>query len=231
MKAYARIFRFFLCLLLLTAVLLGCTAQKPEKVFDPNHDPRQHIEHFEKITALYGTERLEALKALGYELSDTTFEHWHYIEIPQKANVCDIDFSIFLRFEDLKDQNECLFGTQYLKTYDYPEEKDKAIQDVLALGEYLVEKLGEPDEVDTWNDYFEEQSGIELDETIPAYQSAEQLEKLLEYRGGDIMLWDMSGYAPASVVKYRTEKGWDVILQMRLSFAIWDDAIQLEISF
>lgn len=224
-------FRLFVCFSLIAGILSGCTLREPEETVDPKQDPRLHIEHFDRMISLYGTERIEALRILGYELSDTTFESWHYIEIPQKANICDIDFSIFLRFEDLKDQDECLFGTQYLKAYDYPEEKDKAIQDVLALGEYLAEKLGEPDEVDTWNDYLEERSGIELDETIPAYQSAEQLEKLLEYRGGDIMLWDLSGYAPASLVEHRTEEGWDVILQMWLSFAIWDDAIQLEISF
>lgn len=194
MKAYERLLRFSVYLCLLAAVLLGCTAQKPEKVFDPNHDPKLYIEHFDRFVSLYGTERMEVLDSLGYEFSDLEFEHGFHFGLPLEAQVCGVSFDVGIDFDD----DAKLRGVTYSKTYSYPTEKELAVEQIMETCNYLADSLGQPDQVDIWNDVLEERSGQELDQPVPIYQSEEQLTELFDNEwGGGIMYWDISGYSEA----------------------------------
>ena len=231
-------FRYIWCVLLIMALLVGCAGKNEGKTknYDPKNDPALHIEHYEKLTALIGTERLAALKELGYELSDTTFEHWWHLELPMKATIADVSFTVHLSIEDRKDDGpERLQSFSYQKYYQYSTEKELAIQEIMAVCKELNEKLGAPDAVDSWNDQVEEEAATELDHEIPAWQSEEQLREILDHNfgwGGDIMRWDVTGYCTDNYKQFAESKGWE------LTDVIWidiqrvgEDSIQFIIYF
>ena len=233
-----KMIRTIVCLLITVTLLFGCSGDKKgeTKVNDPKYDPALHIEHYEKLNALIGTERLAALKELGYELSDTTFEHWWHLELPMKATIADVVFAVHLSIEDRKgDAEDRVQSFSYQKNYRYPEEKDLAIRETMAVCSSLNEMLGPPDAVDSWNDWLEEEAATELDQDIPAWQSEEQLAEIFDhdmYWGGDIIRWDVTGYCTDNYKQFAESNGWE------LTDAIWvdvervgGDSIQLTIYF
>lgn len=202
MKKRFLLFVVSLSLVLAGFSLSGCDALKEVKRVDPS----PYIEHFDRFSALYGTERMELLTKLGYELSDTKFEHGFTFELPLQAKVHDVSFDISVHL----DSDAKLQSVSYRTTYSYPEDKDLALQQIMATCKYLADNLGQPAEVDMWNDWYEEESGEELDQTTPIYCSEEQLIELFENEfGGGIMRWDtIESNAFKAYMEYREPRGW-----------------------
>lgn len=233
-----KMLRIISCVLLAIILLAGCTGKNDDKPkeYDPKHNPALHIEHYEKLSGLIGAERLTALKEMGYELSDTTFEHWWAIELPLKATIAGVDFSVHLSIEDGKDgAPERLQSFSYQKNYQYSTEKDAAIREIMAVCKELNDKLGAPDAVDSWNDQWEEAAATELDKEIPAWQSEEQLCEILEHEfgwGGCIMSWDVTGYCTESYKQFVESKGWELKDVIQVDVQRWgEDSIQFTIYF
>jgi len=231
-----KLFRIVCCVLLVAALLAGCTGKNEEKVYDPEKDPALHIEHYEKLTSLIGTERIAALQELGYELSDTTFEHWWHLELPMQATIAGVAFTVHLDIEDRNDGGpERLQSFSFQKNYQYSTEKDLAIKEIMAVCKELNDKLGSPDEVDAWNNYWEEQAATELDREIPTWQSEEQLREMLDHDfgwGGDIMRWDVTGYCTDSYKQFVESKGWELADIIQVDVQRWgEDNIQFTIYF
>lgn len=210
MKISIRFLCALICILLIAVMIFGCTKEQPEKVFDLNQDPALYVEHFDRFTALYGTERMEAINSLGYELSDLTFEHGFHFELPLEAQINGVSFDVSIDF----DSEAKLCQTTYTKTYSYSTEKELAVEQIMETCKYLADSLGEPDLVDYWNDVLEERSGLEQDSSVPIYRSEAQLTKLFDDEsGGGIMFWDIRGYSDAfdSYYAYRESVGWYTI--------------------
>jgi hypothetical protein len=153
-----------------------------------------------------------------------------------KATIADVSFTVHLSIEDRKDDApERLQSFSYQKDYQYPTEKELAIQEIMAVCKELNEKLGPPDAVDSWNDQLEEEAATELDQEIPTWQSEEQLRDILDHNfgwGGDIMRWDVTGYCTDNYKQFAESKGWE------LTDVIWidiqrvgEDSIQFIIYF
>ena len=195
-------------------LLTGCAWQ--ERI-DPNKDPKLHIDYYEELTALYGTERMATLEALGYEIQDTNVIHGFYIGLPLQVEYSGVLFDVYLSF----DNDAKLSGVVYEKKYTYPEETEQAIQDTLAVAELLEENLGKPAETDGWNDWFEEEYDTEMDPDPPSYQSADELRKLIDNStGGGIMWWDMTDYICTTAEEYKAMRfGDETVCGLGLNFS------------
>ena len=202
MKRLVRLRAICLCAALVAGLFSGCSSKK-EKVYDPKNDPKQYIEHFEKLIGLVGTERMATLEALEYTLQDVKVDdgNYDYMGLPMQAEYGGVTFDVSIRF----DYDEAtLRSMDYTKTYAYPEEEEQAIQDILKLGEQMVRDLGEPDEVDVWNDWFEEENKVEMDPDPPTYKNETEIRKLIEMSmGGGLALWDITGFMPDTVREYK----------------------------
>lgn len=199
MKSAAKMIAMILCLSLMIGIFAGCSK---EKSWDPQKDPKKHIDHYEKLTALYGTERMAALEKLGYTLEEANVVSGYIIGIPEQVEYAGVSFDIYLHFNN----DARLSGITYEKSYSYPTEGDLAIQDALKIGKQMEQELGGPDETDIWNDWFEEKYDKEMDPDPPTYQSESELKKLIENDvGGSIAWWDVTGFACEENLAYKTE--------------------------
>ena len=197
MRRVLRVTCILLCLLMILAAFIGC---EKEKNWDPQNDPKKHIDCYEKLTALYGTERMATLEKLGYTLDDVHVISGHYIGIPEQVEYAGVTFDIYLHF----DSDARLSGITYERIYSYPTEEDLAIQDALKIGKQMERELGRPDVTDGWNDWYEEEYDTEMDPDPPSYQSEDELRKLiLNDIGGGIAWWDVTGFASRENLAYK----------------------------
>ncbi len=196
---YKMIIRCLTMVFAAALLLSACSSQKQRQVA-PENSPALHIDHYDQITALYGTERMEALNKLGFQLEDCNVIHGELIGVPLEFSYCGIEMEIYLRFNS----EAKLHGVSLEKTYAYPEDTEQAVKDTLSIAAQLLQDLGEPHEVDTWNDWLEERYDVEMDSETPAYKEAEQIRKMLTEEsasliGGSIMWWDMTSVASNAV--------------------------------
>lgn len=202
MKNVLRFTALCLCLVVMVSMISGCGSKK-NKVYDPKNDPKQYIEHYEKLMGLVGTERMAVLEALGYTLQDVKVDdgNYDYMGLPMQAEYGGVTFDIYIHF----DYDEAtLRNMNYEKVYAYPDEEDQAIQDLLKLGAQMARELGEPDAVDLWNDWFEEENKVEMDPNPATYKNEAELRKLIETgMGGSLASWDVTGFIPDAVKEYK----------------------------
>ena len=199
MKSVAKIISVILCFIMIFSAFTGCSKKKE---WDPQNDPKKHIGLYEKLTALYGSERMAVLEKLGYTLEDVNVLSGFYIGIPEQVEYAGVTFDIYLHF----DSNAKLSGMTYEKIYSYPAEEDQAIQDILKMGKQMEQELGSPDETDVWNDWFEEEYDTEMDPNPPSYQSEAEIRKLIANDiGGSIAWWDVTGFACEENLAYKAE--------------------------
>lgn len=199
MKCVMKAMGLLLCLLLILGAFAGCGK---EKNWDPQNDPKKHIDCYEKLTALYGTERIATLEKLGYTLEEVNVISGYYIGLPEQVEYAGVTFDIYLHF----DNDARLSGITYERIYRYPAEENLAIQDTLKIGKQMEQQLGSPDETDGWNDWLEEKYEKEMDPNPPSYQSEAELKKLIENDvGGTLALWDVTGFATEENLAYKAE--------------------------
>lgn len=214
MKSAVKTIAVILFLILMISIFAGCSE---EKNWDPQNDPKKHITQYEKLTSLYGTERMATLEKLGYTLEEVDVVSGYYIGIPEQVEYAGVTFGIYLHF----DNDARLSGITYEKIYAYPTEKDRVIQDALKIGKQMEQELGGPDETDIWNDWFEEKYGKEMDPDPPTYKSEAELKKLIENDvGGSIAWWDVTGFATEENLAYKAERfDEDIKLGISLNFS------------
>lgn len=187
-----------LALLSLVALLLaGCGREG--KIREENL-PGKHLKHYDSLTALYGSGKMDTLNALGIKANDVEFVDGNnnIFNIHRTEEIDGISLDTILYFTDsLLSQVNCE------KTYSYPDEMEQAISDAMHIAAALEKKLGKPHGVDNWNDNYEEEHNIEMDQKTPAYQSADQIRGFLEGGlGGSIMKWDMTSVACPEVEQW-----------------------------
>ncbi len=191
----------------IAALLLfsGCT----KKTVTDDNRPGKYFANYDTLTALYGTGKMDTLKALGIEANDVEFlnENYDYFIIHRVEKYADMELDIILGYRE-----SVLASVENRKTYTYPDELEQAVNDAVKVGRQLAADLGKPHQVDTWNDWYEEEYDVEMDEKTPAYQSAEQIKAFLDGgMGGTIMVWDMTSFAcdavQAQVELYKSKWG------------------------
>lgn len=218
-------------LLVSTILLAGCSVNH-KRIADKNH-PKNYFEHYEKLTALWGTGKTDTLNVLELQPTDVIFVGGNRdrLGLPWTEVYAGIALGVILNFTD-----SGLYQVQNIKTYAYPEELDQAIADAMKIGAQLTKDLGKPHKVDTWNDWYEEEYNIEMDQKTPSYQDAAQMKAYLEAGlGGSIMYWDMTSVACDAVSTYlekRNSNGGD---RWEHYVRLWidrdDDVITLHISY
>ena len=234
MKSMVRWIAVSLCVAIFLGAFVGCSSKK-EKVYDPKNDPKLYIDHYEKLIGLVGTERMATLEALGYTLQDVKVDdgNYDYMGLPMQTEYCDVTFDIFVRF----DYDEAtLRSMNYEKIYAYPGAEEQAIKDILRIGEQMVREFGAPDEVDSWNDWLEEENKVEMDPNPPAYKNEEEIRKLIEMgTGGTICSWDITGFIPQAVREYKAAHFGGETSTMTLDFSAdtkyGDNCIRIELQF
>ena len=170
-----------------------------KKIADENH-PKKHFSQYGSLTAVYGTGKTDTLTALGISPNEVVFDsdNNNRLIIPFTEVYADVEFSILLLYNFSK-----LYQVNNIKTYRYPDELDQAIEDAMRIAKQLEKDLGKPHVVDSWNDWYEEEYDVEMDQKTPAYQDSEQIREFLDAGlGGGIMSWDMTAVACEAV---RTE--------------------------
>ncbi len=189
--------RLLVIFTLAALLLAGCGGRGEIK---EENLPGKHLEHYDTLTALYGKRKMETLNALGMDANDVEMvnENRDIYNIHRPEEIAGVSLETILYFTDsLLGQVNCE------KSYSYPDEMEQAITDAMQIAEALAQKLGKPHAVDTWNDHYEEEYHIEMDEELPAYQSADQIRGFLEGGlGGTIMQWNMTSVACPEVKKW-----------------------------
>lgn len=187
-----------LALFVLTALLLsGCGGHG--KIKEENL-PGKHLAHYDTLTALYGSGKMDTLNALGINANDVEFVDGNnnIFDIHRAEKIGGVSLDTILNFTD-----SLLSYVNCEKFYNYPDEMEQAIMDAMQIAVALEQKLGKPHTVDNWNDYYEEEHDIEMDQKTPAYQSADQIRGFLEGGlGGSIMRWDMTSVACPEVKQW-----------------------------
>lgn len=222
-----KITRLLIVAVVLSLLLPGCDSKKKIQV-SPENDPALHIACYEQLTALYGTERLQVLEALNCSLEDANVENWDAIGIPLESSYAGVEFEYCrLLFSDLT-----LHGAICEISYSYPDELDQAVEDAARMAAQLAEDLGIPHEVDTWNDWLEEEYQVEMDSEIPTYQDMEQIRNMLNSNaGGCLMWWDMTSVASPEVLKSLERFGEDACHAFSFSVLRFGDNIKIEFMF
>lgn len=216
--------------ILFAAILLlsGCTKNKVTE----DHRPGKYFSNYDTLTALYGTGKMDTLKALGIDANDVDFlnENYDYFIIHRTERYAGLELDIILEFNE-----SSLFGVENRKIYRYPDELEQAANDAVQVGKQLATDLGKPHQVDVWNDWYEEEHNIEMDEKTPAYKSSDQIKAFLEGEmGGTIMVWDMTSVAcdavKTQVKQYKVK--WDSYAH-RVTFGIYriDNEIVMSICY
>lgn len=222
--------RIFAIVLAMTVLLTGCNINH-KKIADKNR-PGKHLAYYDTLTALYGSGKMDTLDNLGIGANDVDFvnENNNYIGIRKAETYAGVDLSIILYYVDSK-----LDGVHNRKTYAYPDELDQAVSDAMQIGQQLAKDLGKPHEVDTWNDWYEEEYQVEMDQETPAYQSAEQIKAFLDGNmGGTIMAWDMTEIACDAVMKQGerfNNTDYTFVHYILLEVSRYGDEITLQITY
>lgn len=186
---------------MLTAVVIllaGCSVN--HKKINAKHHPKNYFDHYETLTALWGMGKNDTLKALDLTASDVTYvrENNNHLGLPWTEVYAGVVLSVILNFNGSQ-----LYRVDNEKTYAYPDELDQAIEDAMKIAAQLEKDLGKPHEVDQWNDWYEEEYKVKIDQKIPSYQDAAQIKAYLEAGlGGGIMNWDMTSIACKEVTDY-----------------------------
>lgn len=190
--------KLFALLTVVAILLAGCSINH-KKINAKNH-PKNYFDHYETLTALWGTGKTDTLNALGLQAQNVTFVDGSRdrLGLPWTEAYAGIALQVVLNFTD-----SGLYRVENEKTYAYPEELDQAIEDAMKIGAQLAKDLGKPHEVDRWNDWYEEEYKVEMDQKTPSYQDAAQMKAFLEAGlGGGIMYWDMTSVACKEVTNY-----------------------------
>lgn len=218
--------RFVVLLVALSVLLSGCSAYH-KRIADKNH-PGKHLSYYETLTALYGSGKMDTLNALSIGANDVKFvdENNNLIDTGLDQSYADVDLDVVLYYVDSK-----LEKVYNRKSYSYPDETDKAIGDAMQIAAQLEKDLGKPHEVDTWNDLYEEEYQVEMDQKTPAYKSAEQIKAFLDGdMGGAIMSWDMTAIA-CDAVKKQGERFESFTHYILLDICRFGDRIDLKIIY
>ena len=203
-----------------------------KKIADENH-PKKYFSQYETLTAVYGTGKTDTLTALGISPNDVIFDsdNNNRLIIPFTEIYSNVEFNILLLYNFSK-----LYRVNNIKTYRYPDELDQAIADVMKIAKQMEKDLGKPHEVDGWNDWYEEEYDIEMDQKTPAYKDAEQIKAFLEAGlGGGIMSWDMTAVACDAVKTELEERNTKSDFEYKHNVVLWidrsEDAINLQINY
>ena len=181
------------CLLIALAFLLvGCN--KMPTVSD-DVKPEEHFAHYKTLTELYGTARMDTFKALNVAQKDIVIYHDERLGIPQKESYAGIDFNIWLRFINSK-----LSGVEYEATYQYPDEKDKMLQDLVTINKALVKDFGEASDTSIVFNWVEAYLDEKWDRDIAYWRDASVLVRLVDSDfSGSLLYWDMTNIASKTV--------------------------------
>ena len=204
---------------LLTVSLLifsGCSKKyQVRKDFDPG----EIFSYYHKLTSLIGTVgRNEVLRALDVDLQQVNIENGDHIGLPLKESFAGLDFDIYLTFGH---QNAQFMNVDYRRTYDYPQDREKMIEDLQTVCTRLaaiVETKPNTSFVFNWAETFLKE---EWDRDIAVWQDASILRRLMaEEFNGSLMWWDMTHIAGESVRAYLKTRGSDAAHTLGVSFYV-----------
>ncbi len=187
-----RLLSMALILAMILAVFAGCKK-------DTAVDPTPYFSLYPKVTALYGTKRMETPEALGFDLQQVeniSDNRWGFPLTESYAGLT-FDFSAMFSGPDY------LFSGTYLeRSYTYPDDKDKLIFDTVALCTQLSRDFGPATDTSYFYNWVEVMLGEQWNEDIKFWQDAWVMERVVDAQyAGSLLVWDLTSVADPAVLQ------------------------------
>lgn len=203
-----RILSLLLAILLVLSVVSGC---KKMPAVDKNIKPGEHFSQYDKLTRLYGTPWRQVLEALDIGMEELEADGLTHVGVPIREEYANITFDTVLRFNG---KDNSLSRVEYSATYQYPEEEEKLLQDLVKINRELIADFGKPSDTSFLFNWVEKKMGEQWNRDIAYWQDAQILKRLLdEDYDGNLLLWNLSSVAP----EHMKELGLDTSLSIYVS--------------
>lgn len=185
--------------LLVAAIMLICvlSACNQMPIVDKNVKPEEHFSLYKKFTDLYGTPWREALPKLELNQQELDLNGLNHVVLPWKERYAGIDFETALRF--VGDDNH-LGGVEYSVTYQYPEDEEKLLRDMVHISRELLADFGEASDTSFAFNWVEMYLGEQWNRDISYWQDIQVLKRLLDAGfEGSVLVWNMTPVAGEAV--------------------------------
>lgn len=195
-----RILLFLLTSLLAISIVSGC---KKMPTVDKSLKPGECFSQYDKLTHLYGKPWQQALKELGISMQELDAEGLNYLGVPLQENYAGISFKTALRFGG---EDNSLIGVEYTASYNYPEEEEKLLRDLVMINHELIADFGKSSDSSLVFNWAEKILGEKWNRDIAYWQDMQILKRLLDADyDGTLLRWNLSSVAEENVQKTRTE--------------------------
>ena len=192
MIAVRRIYCFAMVLSLLLA---GTGCGRPR--VDPSLKPGDFFSHYDRLTELYGTPRMDTPAALGLDLQQVeniSDSRWGF---PIKEKYAGLEFDVSVLFGG----KERLFSGVYMeRSYAYPADSELLICDAAEVCKKLCGDFGPATDNSYFFNWVEVMLGEKWNEDIKFWQDPGVLERVVEEQySGPLLVWDITSVAPMAV--------------------------------
>lgn len=182
-----------LCIAVLMSVLSGCT-KEPTVAADVL--PQLYFSHYGEFTDLYGTPCMDTLDALGVDLHEVNIIHEDRLGIPKTESYAGVEFAVYLQFGG-DDSHLC--GVDNQATYQYPEDEEKLLRDIVTISKSLIKDFGEASDVSFVFNWVQIKLKEAWNRDIAYWQDIQVLKRLFdEGFDGELLYWNMT---PLDTVK------------------------------
>lgn len=192
-------FRGFLVIVLLVWMvsMFGCGK---EKGVDPSVRPEMFFSLYDDLTQHYGTVgRTDTLKVLNIDLQQVNIENPDHLGLPLKDTYAGLEFDVYICFSGKDDH---FSGVEYQLVYQYPEEKEKLLADILTLSKQMTEDFGPATDTSYVFNWAEKKLHEQWNRDIAYWQDPAVLDRLLEEEfSGELLWWNLTPVATESILK------------------------------
>lgn len=186
-----------LCLCFVAIMLLALVGCTEAPTVGSDVQPEMHFSSYKELTDMYGIPRVDTLEALGVDLQDVSITHEDRLGIQNSEMYAGISFEIYLLFSG-EDSHLC--GVDNEATYQYPEEEEKLIRDIVAISKSLIKDFGAATDTSYAFNWVEVKLKEDWNRDIAYWQDMQVLKRLLdEGFDGELLYWDLTPVASTTI--------------------------------
>ena len=195
--------------LVMAAALFACNKMP---TVDKNVKPEEHFSRYKTLTDLYGTPWRDTLKELDVDIQEINADGLTNVGIPLKETYAGVVFDIALSFSG---ENAHLRRVEYSATYQYPNEEEQLLKDLVKLNRELISDFGDPSDISMVFNWAEKRMGETWNRNIPFWQDTQILKRLLDDRySGYLLLWNLSSVAPEHIKTLNIEHSLSIYVSI-----------------
>lgn len=209
-----RIVGLCLAAVMFVSIFTGCDNQQKKEIH-----PEQAFSQYKTLTDLYGTPWRDVLDTLGISNQEIVIYGDHLFGIPKTEVYAGIKFDMKLLF---RGDDRHLYGVGYEVEYQYPENEEQLLRDIVTICRQLTEDFGEPSNVNYVFNWVEAYMYEEWNRDIAYWQDIQVLKRLLDNNfTGTLLTWDLTAIQNEAIKGEResinTESNHSVTFSIQIS--------------